>query len=594
VSKANILSQLQSSSCLLYWLQHDLSTGLKSLFSSNLNRFHAPKLEESGIGTRLYGNQGSDYLALSDKIIFASDKGRTIKIRNRHGGFAFVYSADSREAVCHYGGFLGSDELPYFYAVKEVGSNFRETQVSLVQINFITGVEIVIYEANGFIGWPTFNYKNNKIAFCTWEHPDLPWEATILYEISSPQNDPVITCIDKSGFSIQQPRYNDNGTLHWISDESGWWNIWCSLTGKKKLILETDVDIGRHKPFFGFNSYDFGKNGSIGCAGIRGAECIWTYYVSDKINKQIVVDGTVIDVCYSTHRGDFTVIYSNENFGNDICVFSKDEKIRSFYKCKIKAILSKISFKTHTVVSLTPTPVNIPTAYYSGSHLPKAILVRIHGGPVGVSERKYDSDITFWTERGYVVVEPNYRGSIGCGREYRLSIKGKWGIFDTQDCLTVIEDVKRNPMYSDIPIFVEGKSAGGYTVLHCLAANVEITGAAIYFGAFDLRRLHETTHNLESNYIPWLIFNENEVDIDQRSAFDLVEQISTPTILFHGYHDTIVPIEQSYLLNRSFKQHGIMSKLVEFDNEGHGFTKIQNVQQCLNDTYDFFESICNT
>jgi len=233
----------------------------------------------------------------------------------------------------------------------------------------------------------------------------------------------------------------------------------------------------------------------------------------------------------------------------------------------------------------------VSTSIYVPNSRPKAILVRIHGGPVGLSERKFDPEVTFWLEKQYIVVEPNYRGSIGKGRNYRLAIKGQWGIVDTEDCLSVIDKIGELLNQPKLPIYIEGKSAGGFTGLNCLRYESKVKAAAIYCGVTDLELLNKRTHNLESNYVPWLVMQDSSSHIAERSILLAVEAIRKPVVFLHGHKDYVVPIEQSISLVAELLARGRVCQLVDFPNEGHRFKNENNIRSALVTTWQFFEQL---
>jgi hypothetical protein len=114
--------------------------------------------------------------------------------------------------------------------------------------------------------------------------------------------------------------------------------------------------------------------------------------------------------------------------------------------------------------------------------------------------------VQYWTSRGFAVVDVNYGGSSGYGREYRERLHWQWGIVDVDDNINaakyLVEEGKADPDR----LIIRGGSAGGYTTLAALAFHPEVFGAgASYYGVSDVEALAKDTHKFESRYLDTMI-----------------------------------------------------------------------------------------
>ena len=96
------------------------------------------------------------------------------------------------------------------------------------------------------------------------------------------------------------------------------------------------------------------------------------------------------------------------------------------------------------------------------------LLVFSHGGPTGHSNAALRLGIQFWTSRGFAVVDVNYGGSSGYGREYRERLSGQWGVVDVDDCVNAARFLVERGEVDGDRLAIRGGSAGGYTVLQTM------------------------------------------------------------------------------------------------------------------------------
>jgi dipeptidyl aminopeptidase/acylaminoacyl peptidase len=222
-------------------------------------------------------------------------------------------------------------------------------------------------------------------------------------------------------------------------------------------------------------------------------------------------------------------------------------------------------------------------------------MVISHGGPTGTTGTELRYSIQYWTSRGFAVLDVNYGGSTGYGREYRQRLNGNWGIVDVDDCCNGALYLVREGLADENRLAIRGESAGGYTTLGCLAFRNVFKAGASHFGISDLEALAKDTHKFESRYLDSLIgpYPERQDLYYGRSPINFVHNFNCPLILFQGDEDQVVPPDQSRLMFEAVRAKGIPVAYVLFAGEQHGFLKAESIRRALEGELYFYSKIFN-
>ena len=216
-----------------------------------------------------------------------------------------------------------------------------------------------------------------------------------------------------------------------------------------------------------------------------------------------------------------------------------------------------------------------------------------HGGPTGATETSLNLKIQFWTSRGFAVLDVNYRGSTGYGRQYRDRLKNNWGITDVIDVCSGVDYLVAQQLIDKNKVAIRGSSAGGYTVLAALTFSDIFKAGASLYGIGDLEALARDTHKFEAHYLDSLVgkYPEQQKTYQERSPIHHIDQLNCPVIFLQGLQDKVVPPAQAEAMVTALQQKGIMTKYVTFDEEGHGFRQAQNIQRALNEELAFYLNV---
>ncbi len=207
----------------------------------------------------------------------------------------------------------------------------------------------------------------------------------------------------------------------------------------------------------------------------------------------------------------------------------------------------------------------------------------LHGGPTSACSRGLSLAQQFWTSRGFALLDLNYRGSTGYGREYRNKLRGQWGVADVDDSVYGAQDLANRGLVDAEKLAIRGGSAGGYTTLAALAFRDTFKAGASHYGIGDLEALARDTHKFEARYLDSMIGRYPE-DIDvykARSPINHIDGLKCPAIFFQGLEDKVVPPNQAEAMVDALREKGIPCAYVPFEGEQHGFRKSENIKRAL-------------
>jgi len=221
------------------------------------------------------------------------------------------------------------------------------------------------------------------------------------------------------------------------------------------------------------------------------------------------------------------------------------------------------------------------------------LLVKSHGGPTGSTSTVFNLKIQYWTSRGFAVLDVNYGGSTGYGREYRERLKGQWGIVDVDDCANGANYLAESGLVDGDRLVIDGGSAGGYTTLAALTFRKVFKAGASFYGVSDLAALAQDTHKFEARYLDGLIgpYPEAEALYRERSPIYATDRLSCPVIFFQGDEDKIVPPNQAEMMVNALRAKKLPVAYVLFAGEQHGFRQAANIKRTLDGEFYFYAKV---
>jgi len=460
----------------------------------------------------------------------------------------------------------------------------------------------ILAGGHDFYSSPRLSPDGRKLAWLTWDHPDMPWDATDLWEAEFSAN-VGLTNIRKiaggTAESIFQPEWSPEGILHYISDRSGWWNLYSERGPLKSM----EAEFGLPQWVFGMARYGFLSGGRIACIYSRdGLDHAAVLHTSTGALETIPLSYT----SYSDIRTDggqqVFLIAASASVAPEVVTLD----LRSGSSRIIKSS-TNLSFNPEDLSA--PEPIEYPTGHGRTSHAlyypPRnsnytglagekpPLVVMSHGGPTSAATSSFRLSHQFWTSRGFAVVDVNYGGSSGYGREYRDRLKGAWGLVDVEDCIEAARYLAARGDADPKRMAIRGGSAGGYTTLCALVFHNVFAAGASHYGVGDLAALALDTHKFESRYLDKLVgpYPEAAEIYRQRSPVHFADRISCPVILFQGLDDKVVPPAQAEAFVAALQAKGLPCEYVSFSGEGHGFRQAETIRRVADAELQFYARV---
>jgi dipeptidyl aminopeptidase/acylaminoacyl peptidase len=215
-----------------------------------------------------------------------------------------------------------------------------------------------------------------------------------------------------------------------------------------------------------------------------------------------------------------------------------------------------------------------PREQYPGRH---PLVVQIHGGPVGQSLLNWQGHIQYLVGRGYVVLAPNYRGSLGYGRAFMEKLYGDWGGGDLDDYITGAEAVIARGLVDRRKVVAMGGSAGGYSTLICMTKAPDFFRAGVCrFGIADLATFTDQTWVFERHYIAKLMGapGANSDLYRDRSPITFVDDVKEPLLILQGEADIVCHPSQMAMIVEALRHADKDVEYYTYPGEGHGWKHV--------------------
>jgi dipeptidyl aminopeptidase/acylaminoacyl peptidase len=453
----------------------------------------------------------------------------------------------------------------------------------------------VVAEGHDFYAAPRLSPDGSKLAWLCWNHPDMPWDGCELW----------LAEVDEAGHlhgarrlvgsreeAVQQPLWSPEGQLHFISDRSGWWNLYRWGQDAAEALCPMEAEFGQPMWNFGLATYGFSSPRQLVCSFVRGA-----------VSQLAVLDTATLAL--RTLDTPFSSI-GNLAVSGDRVLFTGASPLQAASVCllhlddgRIETLRRGSALDADPDFSSVPEEIEFPTAggltahafFYPPRnrdfHAPAGekppLLVMGHGGPTSMASNAYRAGVQYWTSRGIAVLDVNYGGSSGFGRAYRQRLDSQWGVVDVVDCIHGARHLVARGDVDGRRLVIRGSSAGGFTTLSALAFHDCFACGASLYGIGDLQTLAEDTHKFEARYLDRLVgpWPEARELYRARSPIHHLDGLQSPLILLQGAEDKVVPPEQSRRMHAALKARGVPVAYLEFEGEQHGFRDLKNIVRAL-------------
>ncbi len=467
----------------------------------------------------------------------------------------------------------------------------------------------VLVQGADFYAYPRLSPDGSQLAWICWHHPAMPWDGTELW-VAKLDGDRVADLQQVAGGpeeSISEPQWSASGDLMYLSDRSGYTNLYRWDGEQHTAESNRENDFGGPLWSLGAQSY----------AQLPDARWICTYVEAGEHRLGVFEAGTethfetelsqlggvlpLVGVSGQTDR--LAVLGAGPRHGPRVLLMDlsppgRVEVVRESVSGSIDpgyiSVAESIEFPTEgdrTAHAFFYPPTNCDFRAPDGELPP--LLVLSHGGPTGATGSAMSFAVQFWTSRGFGVVDVNYGGSTGYGREYRNRLKGNWGLVDVADSVHAVQALAASGRIDAQRACIRGGSAGGYTTLAALTFRDLFKAGASHYGIGDLAALARDTHKFESRYLDGLIgpWPEARQVYEERSPIHHTDQLASPVIFFQGSEDNVVPKNQAETMVAALKEKGIPVGYVLFEAEGHGFRRAENIKRALESELYFYGKV---
>lgn len=482
----------------------------------------------------------------------------------------------------------------------------QEAVNSLIALPVAGGPITTLASGHDFYSSARLSPDGRRLAWLSWDHPNMPWDGTELW-VADVAGDGSLAreqlVAGGRSESIFQPEWSPGGALHFVSDRGGWWNPyrWRPESDVQGLC-NVEAEFGRPQWVFGMSLYGFLDEDRLLC--IMEERASDRLVLLDTAKRQLtpvevplsemanlrVASGHAFIVGGSPTEEPAVIDLDLASGKTSVLRRSSDLAFDAGWVSEPEAI----EFPGHggaTAHAFYYRPRNPEFEAPPGTLPP--LLVKSHGGPTSSTGTTLDPEIQFWTSRGIAVVDVNYGGSSGYGREYRRRLEGNWGVVDVEDCLAAARYLVAKGEADPRRLAIDGGSAGGYTTLCALTFSDLFAAGASYFGIGDLETFVRDTHKFESRYLDRLVgpYPESAAIYRERSPVHYADRLSCPVILFQGLEDRIVPPNQAEEMVAALRAKGEPVAYLPFEGEQHGFRRAENIQRALDAELYFYSRI---
>jgi dipeptidyl aminopeptidase/acylaminoacyl peptidase len=551
--------------------------------------------------TRVHEYGGGDYVVAGSDVYFSNFADQRLYVARQDGQpAALTHTEGMRYADAVVDG--GRQRL---ICVREDHSGQQEAINAVSAVDLSSGDETVLVQGADFYSSPRLSPDGARLCWLQWNHPNMPWDGCELM-VGDVDTGGAVTNVQQvaggADESVGQPEWSPDGTLHFVSDRSGWWNLyrWDGAAAVSSVALRA-AEFARPHWQFGGAMYGFDGEGRIYCCydAFDGTH-LASVDTSTGVLREIE---TPFNVIGGVHVGGGRLVFGAASASESGGLYALDltshriEQLKAVSEVKIDAayvsIAEAIEFPTSnqlTAHGYYYAPHNADFEAPAGTLPP--LIVMSHGGPTSSASPAFSLRTQYWTSRGFAVLDVNYGGSSGYGRAYRQRLNGRWGIVDVEDCENGARYLVERGLVDGERLAITGGSAGGYTTLTALTRDTFKAGAS-HYGVTDLEALARDTHKFESRYLDGLIgpYPARKDLYVERSPINHAEELSCPVIFFQGLEDQIVPPNQAEAMVEALRGKGVPVAYLPFEGEQHGFRRAENIKRSLEGELYFYGKI---
>ena len=568
----------------LYWLESRPARGGRVVLMTLAGGANQLSPEDFNVRTRVHEYGGAPFAVGPDGVWFSNFRDQKLYRQCDGAAPEPMTPEDYRyaDAVPAPGGGL--------IAVREDHTDPASIRNAIVRVRSQPGdAGQVLFAQSDFVAYPRVSQDGRRLAWVAWDFPDMPWDATRLYvaDLTASGLDNQREIAGGPDISILEPHWGADGALTWLSDESGFWNLYDDRDGPPRPILPRNAEFGGPLWTLGRSNYALVGDKIVAATRETGRESLLLIDPITRTAAPLPLPYALSSI-QTLDATRFAAIGQGPEEASALLVV--DVTTGAF---EVMRRPSSVSLAASDIA--VPTPIHFSSAggrtahalFYpptnAAFHAPVGekppLIVQAHGGPTGAASSAFNLGVQYWTNRGFALVDVDYGGSTGYGRAYREQLKGQWGVVDVEDVTAAARYLAEAGWVDASRIAIHGSSAGGFTVLAALSQSDVFSAGGDFYGVADLGALARETHKFESRYMDNLIgpWPDAKAVYEARSPINHLDRFTSPLLILQGAEDPIVPPNQARMIRDALRVRGVPVACIEFEGEGHGFRRAENI-----------------
>jgi len=639
------LSETQYDGEDLYWLEGRPSEGGRQVLVKRDKDGKISDVSPRGFNVRSLVNEygGAPYLVrerkvfccnFSDQVVYQLNTDPNAPVDERRieltpeGEYYyadFEYDKDRNRLLC-----ICEDHSD---PTKQALTTIKSIQLPVAGKRFKVKIQTIV-SGNDFYSNARISPDGTRLAWISWDHPNMPWDGSALWIAQFDEAGGIVNQRKVAGGddeSVVQPVWTPQGDLLFISDRSGWWNIYLLTNPEKSYnpvaLYEKDADFATPPWVFGIRNYCFIDQLTVACSffddGVWRCALIKTNQTW-KTRTIHAININASEISYLSSNGKQLAMIAGSQTQYAAITVLDSPALATAKPTTSSAATSSSGGASHEGVTIVrrassvevdrgyisqAVPVDFPAERSYVSHayfypptnkdyrapdgeLPP-LIVKVHGGPTAAASSVFNLGVQHWTSRGFAVMDVNYAGSSNFGRQYRQRLTLNWGLVDIEDCQHATTFAIQKGWVDGKRMAITGGSAGGFTALSALTFTDTFATGASHFGISNLEALLKDTHKFESRYLDRIVgpYPAYKKVYESRSPLNSVDKLNRPIIFFQGLDDKVVPPSQTEAIVEELRKRKVPFCYIAFEGEQHGFRKAENIKRTLDAELLFYSKV---
>jgi dipeptidyl aminopeptidase/acylaminoacyl peptidase len=559
--------------------------------------------------TRVHEYGGGPYVVEGDLVVFSNFRdGRLYRVTDLTARAAEPITPDAGPGALRYADLVLDRARSRLLAVREDHRGPGEAVNTIVAIPLAGAAPSegeILVQGTDFVSAPRLTPDGRRLAWLSWNHPNMPWDGMDLWVAEVRDDGSLGTPGHVAGSASNwttQPQWSADGTLHFVDERSGWLNLYRRRDGRDEPLAPAEAEFAWPEWQFGAQSFGFAGDGRI-LAIVRrcGHDELWSIAPDGSEHHRIELPWTELGALrVEGSRAVFNA--SSPTTFNALVLLDlatgRPEVLRVASSAQIEpatiSLPEPVEFPTTnglTAYGLFYAPTNPGFRGPAGERPP--LIVTSHGGPTSGAFGGLAVLTQLFTSRGFAVLDVDYGGSTGYGRDYRKRLEGEWGIVDVDDCVNGALAMAERGLVDPDRLAIRGASASGYTTLCAVTFRDAFKAGVSYFGIGDLVSFDTHTHKFESRYTQSLVgpWPQAEALWRERSPLNDADQIRCPVLILQGLDDKVVPAVQAEQIVEGLRANGVPHAYLAFEGEDHGFRKAENIIRSFEAELSFYGQV---